>query len=243
MESLPFISDRLKDWIYGLPDLPPRVRTKPLQVICAGPSRSATESLAIALRKLGIETYHGWNFYTDNPVRCYELAKVMRKKWRGPPDGESHLTAADFDALFGHAEAVVDVPATFAFPELFTAFPDTKVILNTRRDLNAWHRSVVNNFVPLQQSWFLFVVAHFQKEMFWMRDLTHNYFIPGLLRSLWPSSTTSSILYCGKWAYRDHCNMVRGMVPKEQLLEWSVEDGWEPICKVTEPPELIEAYP
>lgn len=25
--------------------------------------------------------------------------------------------------------------------------------------------------------------------------------------------------------------MIRGLVPKERLLEWSVEDGWEPLCK------------
>ena len=25
--------------------------------------------------------------------------------------------------------------------------------------------------------------------------------------------------------------MIRGLVPKERLLEWSIEDGWEPLCK------------
>lgn len=25
--------------------------------------------------------------------------------------------------------------------------------------------------------------------------------------------------------------MVRGMVPPERLLDWSVEDGWEPLCR------------
>ena len=25
--------------------------------------------------------------------------------------------------------------------------------------------------------------------------------------------------------------MIRGLVPKERLLEWSAEDGWEPLCK------------
>lgn len=25
--------------------------------------------------------------------------------------------------------------------------------------------------------------------------------------------------------------MIRGLVPKERLLEWSVEDGWEPLCE------------
>jgi len=28
----------------------------------------------------------------------------------------------------------------------------------------------------------------------------------------------------------EHCNMIRGLVPKERLLEWTVEDGWEPLC-------------
>jgi hypothetical protein len=25
--------------------------------------------------------------------------------------------------------------------------------------------------------------------------------------------------------------MIRGLVPKERLLEWYIEDGWEPLCK------------
>lgn len=25
--------------------------------------------------------------------------------------------------------------------------------------------------------------------------------------------------------------MIRGLVPKERLLEWTVEDGWEPLCE------------
>lgn len=25
--------------------------------------------------------------------------------------------------------------------------------------------------------------------------------------------------------------MIRGLVPKERLLEWYVEDGWGPLCK------------
>ena len=28
----------------------------------------------------------------------------------------------------------------------------------------------------------------------------------------------------------DHCNMVRGLVPKDRLLEWNIGDGWSPIC-------------
>ncbi|KAI1077007.1 hypothetical protein F5B20DRAFT_583747 [Whalleya microplaca] len=35
----------------------------------------------------------------------------------------------------------------------------------------------------------------------------------------------------GKWAMREHNNMVRGLVPKDRLLEWQVQDGWEPLCE------------
>lgn len=30
--------------------------------------------------------------------------------------------------------------------------------------------------------------------------------------------------------------MIRGMVAKEKLLEWGVEDGWEPLCKFLDKP-------
>lgn len=231
-ESIPFILDKVKDLIYGLSEPPPQVRTKPLQVICAGPSRSATESLAIALQKLGIETFHGWKIYVEG-VHCQQLCKLGRKKFRGPPDGEHHITAADFDKIFGEAEAVVDTPATFACAELIEAFPDAKVILNTRRDLDAWHRSIVKTIASRDQSWMLWLLCRFNSEMFWMWDMTHNFWMPGMYHSQWPATTTNGLLYCGKWVYRDHCNMVRGMVPKEQLLEWTVEDGWEPLCDVS----------
>lgn len=29
----------------------------------------------------------------------------------------------------------------------------------------------------------------------------------------------------------EHCNMIRGLVHKDHLLEWYIEDGWEPLCK------------
>ena len=29
----------------------------------------------------------------------------------------------------------------------------------------------------------------------------------------------------------EHGNMIRGLVSKERLLEWTVEDGWEPLCE------------
>lgn len=30
--------------------------------------------------------------------------------------------------------------------------------------------------------------------------------------------------------------MIRGLVPKDRLLEWHIEDGWEPLCKFLNKP-------
>jgi hypothetical protein len=35
----------------------------------------------------------------------------------------------------------------------------------------------------------------------------------------------------GKWIYWEHCDMIRGLVLKDRLLEWNVEQGWEPLCR------------
>lgn len=37
--------------------------------------------------------------------------------------------------------------------------------------------------------------------------------------------------------------MIRGLVPKERLLEWSVEDGWEPLCSFLGKPVPGEPFP
>lgn len=37
--------------------------------------------------------------------------------------------------------------------------------------------------------------------------------------------------------------MIRGLVPKERLLEWCVEDGWEPLCEFLGKPVPDEPFP
>lgn len=37
--------------------------------------------------------------------------------------------------------------------------------------------------------------------------------------------------------------MIRGLVPKQRLLEWSVEDGWAPLCTFLGKPVPDEPFP
>jgi len=63
------------------------------------------------------------------------------------------FSAADFDELLGHAVAVTDAAANCFAPELIMAYPDAKVILNTRRNIDAWHSSVLSNIVDVNEDW------------------------------------------------------------------------------------------
>ncbi|KAJ4348110.1 uncharacterized protein N0V89_009482 [Didymosphaeria variabile] len=142
---------------YGLfaPDPPPRMRdpSKPMQVICVGLPRSGTESLQKALLTLGYDyTYHGWDMLNESPHRMNSWVALARRKFFKPT--AEPITSADFDALLGHAVAVTDAAANCFSAELIAAYPDAKVILNTRQDIDAWHASVMSNIVAVNEDWF-----------------------------------------------------------------------------------------
>jgi hypothetical protein len=59
----------------------------------------------------------------------------------------------------------------------------------------------------------------------------YNFFLRGLFRSP-GSSVESGLVPNEKWIVREHCAMIRGIVPQGRLLECTVEDGREPLCKV-----------
>jgi hypothetical protein len=141
--------DAFKDSIYHTiyaTNHPRRTRTQPMQVIAVGISRSATESLQQALHTLGIK--HVWHGYDSilPPYCLEEWYKLVVKKWRSPPSESSmadglKVTREDFDAIIGHCAGISDLPgAAFAW-ELIAAYPEAKVILNTRSDMAGWYSS------------------------------------------------------------------------------------------------------
>jgi hypothetical protein len=225
-----YTPDWLLHLIYGVPT-PPRKRQKPMQVLAVGISRSATESLREALHILGYEdTHHG----VDTILPPYDLElmyRVRQKKYKRPPTKPGatpspKLTATDFDTLLGNCVGVCDLIAAEFAPELITAYPDAKVILNTRTDLDAWHRSMQATMGyfdrnPVDWDW---CKSWFAAELFWIRQ--------AMCRTMMPAFFRGSFASNGKWVYEQHVAMVRGLgLGEERLLEWSVEDGWEPLCR------------
>ncbi|EQB59524.1 hypothetical protein CGLO_00066 [Colletotrichum gloeosporioides Cg-14] len=194
-------------------------RVVPMKVLCLGLCRTGTMSVRLALRSLGyLETYHMRSASTETPRDCDLWIEALRAKY----DGQGRLfDRRDWDMLLGHCQAVCDFPAAAFAPELIAAYPNAKVILTTR-DVDAWYLSTSKTINR---------VVH-DKEFWWLSrfDWAFRLYRPMLLM-LWDRFFNGDFEKRGKGAYEAHYAMVRSLVPPGRLLEFSVEDGWEPLFK------------
>ena len=202
----------LENYVYAMP---PRKRTKPMEVLCVGLPRSGTESLQHALLRLGYDhTFHGWDIIYEEPNYCQQWVRLCRRKWFGSLDGNTTITAADFDALLGHSVAVTDAAASVFAAELVAAYPDAKVILNYRKDLDAWHTSAIHTLVRANSLVLLLLLSILSRECFWSWHLFVRFMWPGLFRAL-DGNIETGISRNGKWVYRGMYNLRLFVFPVE----------------------------
>lgn len=110
-------------------------------------------------------------------------------------------------------------------PELIAAYPKAKVIVSMR-DPDAWYNSCMNSVVKVSDSVFLSIMA---------------YLDPFFLGRVLPMLRMIVKIFFGEMGLLDEAKIkskyvamheeVRQMVPKEQLLEYKLGQGWEPLCK------------
>lgn len=197
-----------------------------MKVICAGAPKTGTKSLAKALRMLGYENVY--DFEEAIEFAFDEWCELLHDKRQ------------DFDKLmrktYGDVEAVVDLPHSYFFDEFLKYSPDAKVILMTR-DKDAWYKSFKGMIdESAKRYWYmeyfraispsLRTFLGFESRLFEMTVGSHE-----PKKMLWQ-----------KW-YQRHNAYVRATVPKDQLLEYSVKEGWEPLCKFLEKPIPDEEFP
>jgi len=163
------------------------------------------------------------------------------------------VTREDFDAIIDHCAGISDLPgATFA-RELIAAYPEAKVILNTRSDMAAWYASFESTIGTFDKdpkdwgwckSWFWYVnICGLKRnrlfaaddryivsaELFWARQYMSRSQLPGFFGGSFASN--------GVWKHQEHIAMVRGLgLPRERLLEWQAADGWAPLCEFLNKP-------
>ena len=143
---------------------------------------------------------------------CYHMTKVTDhpehiKVWTDASIGHMPI----WIDLFQEFQAAVDWPASAFWPEISAAFPDA-LVLHSVRDPESWWKSASNTIFAN--------LGHRSPERQIMLD------------SMFKSRFTSRIQDrdAAIEAFVAHNASVRQLVTEQKLLEWRVEDGWEPIC-------------
>ncbi|PKS06030.1 hypothetical protein jhhlp_007864 [Lomentospora prolificans] len=204
--------------------------------------RNGTLGLYKAFTILGYNPYHlvsCWEHGVDH-IRIAREGLEARLAGKGKPFGRD-----EFDKWFSENGTVMDVAAFFA-ADLIKAYPDAKFIL-TYRDPKSWMRSVENTIMKVEMSKddfplrYMRMIDTYTDEIFklseylgmfiWKRTLHDDKNLRSKERAI--------------EGYEKHNEMVRKLVPPEQLLEVKLEDGlgWEQICPFIGEPIPDVPYP
>ncbi|KAF7198406.1 hypothetical protein HII31_00145 [Pseudocercospora fuligena] len=194
-----------------------------MRLLCLGMSRSGTESLCQALRILGFVPYHGFHAIV-NPAAGKLWNEAVEAKFENK--GDLERIPEVFEMVMGDCDAVTDFPGA-AFPvELIDAYPDAKVILNTR-PFEMWKESFERTMFASTEIWLLGFLTWFGWD--WAN-----------IRRPWPILINHKFLgnFCrnARQVYAEHSAMVRGAAigNDRQFLEYDVKEGWEPLCRFLE---------
>jgi hypothetical protein len=189
-----------------------------LKVIGAGLPRTGTTSLSLALSKLLNGRVNNMSAIEGHPFNLGE-------GWQTALAGGK----PDWDSIFETYIAAVDWPASAFWQELSNVYPDALIILSSRDSAQQWYESMSATILP---------VAREALADGWTggRDLL-TLFEGFTGTSQWDNA---EIL---KAAYERHNMTVRELAPKNRFLDWTVSDGWKPLCDALNLPIPAEPFP
>jgi hypothetical protein len=188
-----------------------------MHVIGAGLPRTGTLSQKLALEQLGFgPCYHWVNLIAD--LSSVEL-------WHRQLDGEDLL-----DEIFAGHDASVDWPGGFVYKQLAERHPEAKVLLSVR-DAETWehsYRETIWNFTRGNS-----LVSHLsdaRREV----DPRWRRYLELVDRMLWSDASPFGGGDSPEQMMAQmetHNEAVRQAIAPERLLEWRVQEGWEPLCE------------
>lgn len=191
-----------------------------LRVIGAGLPRTGTESLAAALEILGYRTAKGGD------VGAGPNPQAVRKMWLDVVDVEGEDVGGVVEWLRrGGYNATTDDPYERAYQILLTKVnPEAKVVLSVHpKGAVEWLRSTKELRRNMVKHAFGGHAAFVNKKR---KEATP---IPGCRFMIWEEFTDEEIQPCVE-AYESWTKKVQEEVPSEQLLVFSVAQGWAPLC-------------
>lgn len=206
-----------------------------IKVLAAGFGRTGTYSLMLALEELGFPTLHTIHLYafeneeilsmlTDNVVN----PSLQKKK--------PELGKIDFQLIADSGyQAMSDLPFALYFEQVLETFPDCKFILTTRESSERWFTSWTTLTKSVTSSMYLGglvfpTLKQYSNYLRWVYSYVNQ--DSSYMTTLLPKD--ENIKENAIASYETHNRRVRELVPAEQLLEYSVKEGWGPLCDFLE---------
>jgi Sulfotransferase domain len=189
--------------------------------------------MLLALEELGFPTLHMMHMYA---YENEEIMQMLTDKIVKPAMemNEPVVGRADLKLIAESGYQAVSNTCLF-YEQILEEFPDCKFVLTTRENseiwFNSWSNLTESITSTLNLGGLLFpTVAQYSNWFRWMnsvvnKDASHmNSTVPK--QELIRENAIAS--------YEEHNSRVREVIPPEQLLEFNVKDGWEPLCKFLE---------
>jgi Sulfotransferase domain len=162
---------------------------------------------------------------TENPPDAALWVRALEWKLKG----KGIWTKDDWEAL-GHCMAVSGHPCLTFTDELLETYPDAKVILTVRDNVEIWHETVMGTIWSFVKLLILPDVSIWRK--LWRKLLPRDPFARVTqLFHMNADGMYHQFPEQGKDLYLNHNDKIRRVVPKENLLEFNVKQGWEPLCE------------
>jgi hypothetical protein len=160
-------------------------------------------------------------------------AFAAKYDYQGP-----HFTKSDWDQLLGHCQAATDTPCVIFYRELLAAYPDAKVILTVRDDVDQWFDSMMKTIMPFFEQICLpprTLLGKLKRKWFSPIDTKTYEFCETFFRcspmfnALWADYQNGT--QTAKQWYLDYNAEIQRIVPAAQLFVFNVKEGWTPLCE------------
>lgn len=189
--------------------------------------------MTLALEELGYPTLHTQDLYRNNEIFDMWTEQVFgpsydaKKATLGNPD-------VDLIAKNGY-QATMDLPMALYYEKVLEEYPDCKFILTVRETPEIWFRSWDTLLKSITQP------ARFGSNIFnfvnrlgiymrWLSAVVNK--DDSYLSVPWPLHDQQKEPAMA--SYEAHNARVRKVIPQKQLLEYSVKEGWAPLCDFLE---------
>ncbi len=202
-----------------------------LKVIGAGFGRTGTLSTYTALNQLEFPCYHMFEVL-ENKANKHHLS--FWRKVANTPRGTKH----SWQEVLGNYVAAVDNPACCVWRELMQAYPDAKVLLTLHpRGADAWYESTIETIYFTENRWQFRVLALFTPFGRQMGEMSRKLIWQGNHKGTM-EDRAAAIAH-----YNQHIEDVKSSVPADRLLVFTVDQGWEPLCKFLGVPVPATPFP